>query len=87
MVQALPTGKIKVCDTLDYTSSSSTKGYIYTIDVNYNDELKENTNRYRLFPEKTKANVNQFTEYQNENKKKGYKPNEKLMLKLTDKNN
>ena len=33
MVQALPTGEIKVCDTLDYTSSSSTKGYIYTIDV------------------------------------------------------
>ena len=87
MVQALPTGEIKVCDTLDYTSSSSTKGYIYTIDMKYNDELKENTNKYRLFTEKTKANVNQFTEYQNENKKKGYKPNEKLMLKLTDKNN
>ena len=32
MVQALPTGEIKVCD-LVYTSSSSTKGYIYTIDI------------------------------------------------------
>ena len=41
MVQALPTGEIKVCDTLNYTSSISTKGYIYTIDVKYNDELKQ----------------------------------------------
>ena len=72
MVQALPTGEIKICDTLDYTSSSSTKGYIYTIDVKYNDELKKKTNKYPFFPEKTKANINQFTDYQNENKKKGY---------------
>ena len=28
MIQALPTGDVKVCDTLDYTSASSTKGYI-----------------------------------------------------------
>ena len=60
IVQALPTGEIKLCDTLDYTSSSSTKGYIYTIDVKYNDELKEKTNKYLFFPEKTKANNNQF---------------------------
>ena len=86
MVQASSTGEIKVCDTLDYTSSSSTKGYIYTIDVKYNDELKHKTKKYPFFPEKTKANIDQFTDYQTENKKKGYKPNEKLMLKLTDKN-
>ena len=70
MVQTLPTGEIKVCDTLDYTSSTSTKGYIYTIDVKYNDELKVKTNKYSYFPEKTKANINQYTDYQNENKKK-----------------
>ena len=86
MVQALPTGEIKVCDTLDYTSSISTKGYIDTIDVKYNDELKQKTKKYPFFPEKTKANIDQFTDYQNENKKKEYKPNEKLMLKLTNKN-
>ena len=38
-----------------------------------------------FFPEKTKANVDQFMDHQNSNKKKGYKPNEKLMLKLKDK--
>ena len=85
MVQAIPTGEIKVCDGNDYTQSSSTKGYIYTIDVKYNDELKQKTKKYPFFPEKTKANSDQFTDYQNEYKKKGYKPNEKLMLKLTDK--
>ena len=57
MVQALPTGEIKVCDTLDYTISSSTKGYIYTIDVKYNDEMKEKTDKYPFFPEKTKAKL------------------------------
>ena len=84
MVQALPTGEINVCDLL-YTSSSSTKGYNYNIDIKYNDDLKQKTNKYPFFPEKTRANIGQFTDYQNVKKKKGYKPNEKLMLKLTDK--
>ena len=37
MVQALATGEIRVCDSVYYTRSSSscTKGYIYTIDVKY----------------------------------------------------
>ena len=48
--------------------------------------MKQKTEKNPFFPEKTKANIDQFTYYQNENKKKGYKPNEKLMLKLTDKN-
>ena len=85
MVQALPIGEINVCEKLGYTRSSSTKGYIYTIDIKYNDDLKQKTNKDTFFPEKTKANVDQFRDYQNVNKKKGYKPNEKLMLNLTDK--
>ena len=87
MLQALPIGQIKVCDDVVYTRSSSTKGYIYTVDVKYNDGLKQKTKKYPFFPEKTKANVDQFTDYQKENKKKIHKPNEKLMLKLTDKVN
>ena len=84
MVQALPTDEIKVCDII-YTSSSSSMGYIYTIDIKYNDDLKQKTNKYPFFPEMTRANIGQFTDYQNVNKKKGYKSNEKLMLKLTNK--
>ena len=53
MVQALPTGEIKVCDTLNYTSSISTKGYIYTIDVKFKDELKQKTKKYPFLLEKT----------------------------------
>ena len=86
MVQALPTGQISMCNDNVHLQSSSTKGYINTIDIKYNYYLKLKTKKYPFFPEKTKANIDQFTDYQNENKKKGYKPNEKLMLKLTDKN-
>ena len=75
MVQALPTGEIKVgedqetglADTV-YTRSSSNIGYIHTIDIKYNDDLKQKTKKYLFFPEKTKANINQFTDYQNEKK-------------------
>ena len=93
MVQALPTGEIKVCEDPEtgladtvYTRSSSNTGYVYIIDIKYTDELKQKTKKYPFFPEKTKAKINQFTDYQNENKKKGYRPNEKLMLNITDKN-
>ena len=65
MIQALPTGEIKVCDTLDYNSSISSKVYIYSIDVKYSDELKQKTKKYAFFPGKTKANIDQFTDYQN----------------------
>ena len=92
MVQALPTGEVSVCDPRSgfaddpvHTRSSFNTGYIYTIDIKFNDELKQKTKKYPFFPEKTKANIDQFTDYQNENEKKGYKSNENLMLKLTDK--
>ena len=48
-------------------------------------DLKQTTKKYPFFPEKTKTNVDKFKDYQNENQKKGCKPNEKLMIKLTDK--
>ena len=70
MVQALPTVEIKVCDSNDYTQPNSTKSYIYILDVKYNDELKQKTEKYQCFPEKTKANIDQFTDYQNEKKEK-----------------
>ena len=94
MVQALPNGEIKVCGNPEtgfkynsYIRSNSSTGYLYTIDIKYNDELKQKTKKYPFFPEKTKANVDQFSDYQNESRKKGYKPNENLMIKLTDKEN
>ena len=47
-------------DELGYMRSSSNTGYIYTIDIKYSDELKQRTNKYPFFPEKTKACVDQF---------------------------
>ena len=78
MVQALPIGEIKVfdpgtglayheqssfADELGYMRSSSNTGFIYTIVVKYSDELKQRTNKYPFFPEKTKACVDQFKDY------------------------
>ena len=88
MVQALPTGEIKLvptCVNNNYNSCSYKVGYIYALDIKYNEELKQKTKKYPFCPEKTKANIDQFTDYQNENEKKGYKPHKKLMLELTDK--
>ena len=70
MVQALPTGEISMCNDNVCLQSSSTKDYIYTIDIEYHNELKLKTKKYPFFPEKTKANINQLTDYQNENKKR-----------------
>ena len=44
---------------------------------------KQKTRMYQFFPEKIKANADKFTDYQNEKKKE--ESNEKLILKLTDK--
>ena len=70
MVQALPTGEISVCDNNSHTRSTSNTGYIYTIDIKYNDELEQKTKKYPFLPEKTKTNIDQFTDYQNKNKER-----------------
>ena len=69
--------EIKVCD-------NNNTSYIYTIDVSYNDELKQKTKTYPFFPEKTKANVDQFQTIKMKNRE-NYIPNKNMMLKFTDK--
>ena len=70
MVQVLPTGEFKICDNPVYTRSCSNTGYIYTIDIKHNDDLKQKTKKYPFFPEKTNGDIRQFTDYQNEKKRK-----------------
>ena len=74
MVQALPTGEITVCDSVKYASSSfststSSSNIRYICDnvVKYNDEFKQKTKKYPFFPGNTRANNDQFTDYQKEN--------------------
>ena len=49
MVQALTTVEIKVCDSPPYTRFCSNAGYIYTIDIKYNDDLKQETKSIHSF--------------------------------------
>ena len=85
LLLALPTGEISVCENNlrtglacheqssfvdNYTRPSSNLGYIYTIDIKYNNDLKLKTKKYPFFPEKTRANIGQFTDYHNVNKKR-----------------
>ena len=64
MVQALPTGEVKVCDPESgfadnpaYSRSSSNTGYIYTNDIKYNDELKQKTKRYPILQKRLKQTL------------------------------
>ena len=79
MVQTLPTVEISVCDDRSFaisissaSASSNNIGYIYTIDFKFDDDLEQKTKKCPFFPEKTKANIDQFTDYQYENQKKRY---------------
>ena len=38
IIQALPTGEIRICDDIDYSDYSII--YIYTLEIEFNDELK-----------------------------------------------
>ena len=67
MVQVLPIGELSVVGTNKYLKSDNNIGYIYLNDVNYNNELKQKTKKYPLFPENTIVK-NWTTNYQNENK-------------------
>ena len=67
-MQASPNGEISVCDDNEYSGSTSNIGYIYTLDIKNKCELKQKTKKYPFFPETTKFNVDQFTDYQIEKK-------------------
>ena len=83
MFQALPTDEIILCDSNNYARLDNNIGYICTTDVKHKKDTEQKTKKSPFFLEKAEANGENFTIYKKENK--SYKPNEKLMLKLTDK--
>ena len=58
MVQTLPTDEITVCDKNNYITSSSNVGYIYTLDIKTNEELKQKTKKYAFLPETQELTLN-----------------------------
>ena len=75
MVQTLPTEEITVCDNNNYITSSSNVGYIYTLDIKTNEELKQKTKKYAFFPETQKLTLNSLQIIKMS--RKNSKPNEK----------
>ena len=88
MVEELPIGEFIKCNDLLYeTTKDGDFGVIYEINIKYSNDLKQKTEVFPYFPEISKSYTEEFTNYQEVNKPNKYKPLEKLMLTLHDKNN
>ena len=60
-------------------------GYFIECDLEYPAEIKEKTENFPLCPYQTKADPECFSDYMNSVKQPNYKPTEKLMCDLTNK--
>ena len=89
-MQNLPTDNFKVeknisIDTVLNTANDSKKGYMVMVDLEYSDEIKEQTKHYPLCPEIKNPPEQLFSEYMNKQKREKYKPVKKMILDQTDK--
>ena len=88
MVEDLPIGEFIKCNDLLYEITKDEDfGIIYEINIKYNNDLKQKTEVFPYFPENSIQYTEEFTDYQEVNKPNKYKPLEKLMLTLHNKNN
>ena len=69
------------------TPDDNEYGYFIECDLEYPADIKEKTENFPLCPYQTKADPECFSEYMNSVKQPNYKPTEKLMCDLTNKNN
>ena len=60
-------------------------GFFIECDLEYPAEIKEKTENFPLCPYQTKADPECFSDYMNSVKQPNYKPTEKLMCDLTNK--
>ena len=67
------------------TPDDNEYGYFIECDLEYPAEIKENTENFPLCAYQTKADPELFTTYMNSVKQPNYKPTEKLMWDLTNK--
>ena len=74
MVQALPTGEISKCNDIVYLQSSSTKSYIYTIDIKYNNDLKLKKRNIHSFRNRQKLTLISLQTIKMKTKRKDINP-------------
>ena len=67
------------------TPDDNEYGFFIECDLEYPVEIKEKTKNFLLCPYQTKADLNLFSEYMNSVNQPNYKPTEKLVCDLTNK--
>ena len=88
IVEDLPIGEFIKCNDLLYeTTKDGDFGIMYEINIKYNNDLKQKTEVFPYFPENSIPYTEEFTDNQEVNKRNKYKPLEKLLLTLHNKNN
>ena len=84
MIQELPTGEMEWCHDLSYERTYD-NGFVYEVDLEYPDEIKDTTKYYPFCPENKTPKIEDFTEYQKSIMPKNYRPSKKLMLTQSNK--
>ena len=97
MSQYLPTGTFEklsfpqqyeqeqIVEDLRFIPDNNPYGFFIECDLEYPAEIKEKTENFPLCPYQTKADPECFSDYMNSVKQPNYKPTEKLMCDLTNK--
>ena len=97
MSQPLPTGEFEqllfpdnysqeqVEKVLSEIPDDNEYGFVIECDLDYPAEIKEKTENFPFCPYQLKADPNLFSEYMNSVKQPNYKPTEKLVCDLTNK--
>ena len=97
MSQYLPTGTFEkvyfpeeyeleqIVEDLRFIPDNNTYGFLIECDLEYPAELKEKTENFPLYPYQTKADAECFSVFMNSVKQPNYKPTQKLVSDLTNK--
>ena len=97
MSQYLPTGTFEklyfpqqyeqeqIVEDLRFIPDNNPYGFVIECDLEYPAEIKDKTENFPLCPYQTNADQECFSEYMNSVKHPNYKPTEKLMCDLTNK--
>ena len=77
----------QIVEDLRYIPDNNPYGFFIECDLEYPAEIKEKTENFPLCPYQTKADPGCFSDYMNSVKQPNYKPAQKLVCDLTNKQN